>query len=122
PSRGTDGTAVIDATGLPVAAAVEAHSNLERLAVAAKASGDPRTLQQLRADAALDLLRAIPFRTTPTIDPVTAQADTIDRADQETLPTPTDPAGTNAADEARPGDGMAQSGGGVESERRAGLL
>ena len=76
-----DGTASIEASWLPAGPAVEAKSNIERLARAAKAAGDKRLMPQLRADAYLDLLRGIPFRLAPTVDAVTAQADAAERAE-----------------------------------------
>ena len=75
-------TATLIGSNLPVPRALAANNYLDRLAAAAKAAGDPRTLTQLRADAALDLLRGEAFRTTPTIDPLTEQADEDARAEQ----------------------------------------
>jgi hypothetical protein len=79
-----DGTASIFGTDLPVDRAAAADEYLTRLARAAKADGDVRTLAQLRADAYLDLLTGIAFRIQPSCDPVTAQADHQSRAAQAT--------------------------------------
>jgi hypothetical protein len=83
-----DGTGSIFGTDLPVDRAAAADEYLTRLARAAKADGDVRTLAQLRADAYLDLLTGIAFRTQPSCDPFTAQADHEHRTTQ-TPPPPT---------------------------------
>ena len=70
-----DGTAHLSGTNLPVDRAAAAEDRLDRLARAAKADGDTRTLDQLRADALLDTLAGIPFRLRPSTDPATAAAD-----------------------------------------------
>ena len=70
-----DGTGYLAGTDLPVHRAAAADDYLSRLARAAKAAGDPRTLSQLRADAYLDLLTGIAFRTHPSRDPITTHAD-----------------------------------------------
>jgi uncharacterized protein DUF222 len=70
-----DGTAHLSGTNLPVDRAAAAEDRLDRLARAAKADGDTRTLDQLRADALLDTLTGIPFRLRPSTDPATAAAD-----------------------------------------------
>ena len=80
-----DGTGRIDGSGLPAQVLIEAKQNVNRLARAAKAAGDPRTMRQLMADVVGDLLRCIPFRTTPTIDPITARADAEDLVDRAAL-------------------------------------
>ncbi len=77
----TDGTGYLTAAGLPVDRTAAANDYLNRLARAAKASGDVRTLEQLRTDACLDLLAGVPFRLYPSCDPVTAEADGIVRAE-----------------------------------------
>ena len=71
----TDGTAQLSAINLPPAAAVAAFNRVDRIARAAKSSGDVRTLPQLRADAALDLLSGRPFMLSPSLDPLTEKAD-----------------------------------------------
>src|SRR5437763_1593650 len=48
-----DGTAVINAVGLPVEQAAAAIERVDAFALAARLDGDPRSLQQLRADALL---------------------------------------------------------------------
>jgi hypothetical protein len=70
-----DGTAFLSGSDLPVDRAAAADDYLTRPARAPKAEGDPRTLQQLRADAFLDLLTGLAFRVRPSRDPVTAAAD-----------------------------------------------
>ena len=57
----TDGTAFLGACNLPPHLAAAAFNYLDRLARAAKALGDPRTLPQLRADVYLALLSGEPF-------------------------------------------------------------
>src|SRR5262245_55279426 len=61
----TDGTAFLAATNLPPHQARIAYNYLDRLARAAKAGGDPRTLPRLRADACLALLSGEPFTVRP---------------------------------------------------------
>jgi Domain of unknown function (DUF222) len=51
-----DGTAELGGVNLPPDRAAAAFNRLDRLAIAARSAGDPRTLTQLRADAMLDLL------------------------------------------------------------------
>src|SRR5512138_1711048 len=70
-----DGTARLSGLNLPVDRAAAAENRLDRLARAAKADGDVRTLDQLRADAMLDALTGEVFRLRPTHDPYTAHAD-----------------------------------------------
>jgi hypothetical protein len=74
-----DGTASIFGKDLPVDRAAAADY-LNRLARAAKAAGDVRTLAQLRADAYLDLLTGMAFCTQPNCDPITTRADEESRA------------------------------------------
>jgi hypothetical protein len=76
---GHDGTGYLSGSDLPIDRAAAADDYLTRLARAAKAGGDPRTLQQLRADAYLDLLTGIAFQTRPSCDPITHAADEEDR-------------------------------------------
>ena len=66
----TDGTAFLAGSNLPPHLARKAYNYLDRLARAAKALGDPRTLPQLRADAYLALLAGEPFRYQPPVDPL----------------------------------------------------
>jgi hypothetical protein len=80
-----DGTACIFGKDLPVDRAAAADDYLTRLARAAKAAGDVRTLAQLRADAYLDLLSGNALCTQPSCDPVTTQSDADSRAWAETL-------------------------------------
>ncbi len=61
-----DGTAVITGVGLPVEQAAAAVERVDAFALAARRGGDPRTLQQLRADVLLGLLAG----TWPGPDPV----------------------------------------------------
>jgi len=70
-----DGTTHLGGVNLPPHLAAAALDRLTRLARAAKAAGDPRTLNNLRADAFLDLLRGRPFGPQPTTDPLTRDAD-----------------------------------------------
>jgi hypothetical protein len=51
-----EGTAIINASGLPVEQAAAAIERVDAFALAARLDGDPRTLQQLRADALVGLL------------------------------------------------------------------
>ena len=53
---GQDGTAMLAGYGLPVHRAAAAAERIAAIAAAAKATGDPRSLDQLRADTFLDLL------------------------------------------------------------------
>ncbi len=78
-----DGTACLSGYNLPTDKALAAYDRLNRLARAAKSAGDARTLAQLRADAQLDLLAGIPFQLSPTIDPVTADADALHPTDAD---------------------------------------
>jgi hypothetical protein len=71
----TDGTAFLGASNLPPHQAAAAFDHLDRLARAAKAAGDPRTLPQLRADAYLAMLTGAPFRLQPPVDRINAAAD-----------------------------------------------
>jgi hypothetical protein len=72
---GMHGTACLSGYNLPTDKALAAYDRLDRLARAAKSAGDTRTLAQLRADAHLDLLAGTPFQLSPSIDPITAEAD-----------------------------------------------
>jgi hypothetical protein len=72
-----DGTAELVGTGLPPHRAAAAFDRVDRLARAARAAGDVRGLQQLRADAYLDLLAGVPFDVRPSRDPVTEAADAV---------------------------------------------
>src|SRR5258705_3086402 len=71
----SNGTAELGATDLPPDKAAAAFNRVDRMARAAKSSGDVRNLSQLRADAILDLLSGRPFVRNPSLDNVTAQAD-----------------------------------------------
>jgi hypothetical protein len=71
-----EGTAQLSGMNLPPDRAAAADNWIDRLARAAKADGDTRTLEQLRADAMLDLLAGLPFDLHPSLDPLTAAADT----------------------------------------------
>jgi hypothetical protein len=73
---GMHGTACLSGYNLPTDKALAAYDRLDRLARAAKSAGDTRNLAQLRADAHLDLLAGTPFQLSPSIDPITAEADT----------------------------------------------
>src|SRR5690606_37040533 len=70
-----DGTAILAGSHLPPHRAGAAYDRVDRLARAARAEGDARTLSQLRADAMLDLLIGLPFAVVPSVDPLTAEAD-----------------------------------------------
>jgi hypothetical protein len=67
----TDGTAELVFENLPPHLAVAAADRVKRIARAAKAAGDPRSLNQLRVDAALYILCGIPFALHPPADPFT---------------------------------------------------
>jgi hypothetical protein len=100
-----DGTGYLSGSDLPIDRAAAADDYLTRLARAAKACGDPRTLQQLRADAYLDLLTGIAFQTRPSRDPITHAADQEDRLRDEALQqqwaaTPNPPEQTSQVDSA----------------------
>jgi hypothetical protein len=71
----TDGTAELVFENLPPHLAVAAVDRVKRIARAAKAAGDPRSLNQLRVDAALYILCGIPFALHPPADPFTRSAD-----------------------------------------------
>ncbi len=71
-----EGTAQLSGMNLPPDRAAAADNWLDRLACAAKADGDIRTLDQLRADAMLDLLAGQTLHLRPSTDPVTTAADT----------------------------------------------
>ena len=83
--QSSDGTVDITGHQLPPHRAVAALNRLDRLARAAKADGDARTLPQLAADAFLDLLEGRPFHHQPTVDESTAAAEAA--ADRPTSPT-----------------------------------
>jgi hypothetical protein len=72
---GMHGTACLSGYNLPTDKALAAYDRVDRLARAAKSAGDTRNLAQLRADAHLDLLAGRPFQLSPSIDPITAEAD-----------------------------------------------
>lgn len=71
-----DGTATLSGVGLPPHRAAAAFDRVDRLARAARCAGDARTITQLRADAFTDLLTGTPFALAPSVDPLTAEADT----------------------------------------------
>jgi len=75
----SEGTASLGGVCLPPDRAAAAADRVERLARAAKADGDVRTLAQLRADAMLALLAGAPFTLRPPSDPHTDDADAEDR-------------------------------------------
>jgi hypothetical protein len=58
--RDHDGTAVLSGTGLPVDRSMAAWGRVDAIARWLKDTGDQRTLEQLRADVALDLLQGLP--------------------------------------------------------------
>jgi hypothetical protein len=114
-----DGTAQLNGINLPVDRAAAAEDRLNRLARAAKAGGDIRTIGQLRADAMLDLLTGITFRLHPSSDPYTTDADTeaadtgaADTRAAGTRAADTRAAGTRAADTRAAGTGEADTGAG----------
>ncbi len=74
-SLNNEGTAQLSGINLPPDRAAAADNWIDRLARAAKADGDTRTLDQLRSDAMLDLLAGLPFHLHPSLDPLTAAAD-----------------------------------------------
>src|SRR5215831_10256519 len=55
----SDGTASLIASWLPPDKAAAAYNHVDAIARASKASGDPRTLPQLRADVSVDLLAGV---------------------------------------------------------------
>jgi len=111
------GTAALGGSNLPPDRAGAAYDRLDALARAAKADGDPRTLNQLRADAMMDMLGGIVFTVRPSRDPVTSDADAA-------YPRPDDPADRRLIDHDRAratndgadGGGDAQPAGGGEAE------
>jgi hypothetical protein len=76
-----DGTAELAGVNLPPQLAAAAYDRINRLAKAARAAGDVRTLPQLRADAYLDLLIGKPFQLMPSTDVLTREADQMARDD-----------------------------------------
>jgi hypothetical protein len=97
----TDGTAFLAGSNLPPHLAAAAYDHLDRLARAAKAGGDPRTLPQLRADAYLAMLAGVPFRQQPPTDPMCAEGDTAAAASGEVVDDPDDLAGRTPPPEPR---------------------
>ena len=89
----TDGTAMLAGANLAPHRAAAAFDHVDRLARAAKAAGDPRTLPQLRADAYVALLTGQPFRRQPPTDPLTEHADTTAAAEGTVRDDPDDLAG-----------------------------
>ncbi len=79
----SEGTASLGGVCLPPDRAAAAHDRVHRLAGAAKASGDSRTLAQLRADAMLALLIGDPFTVRPPRDEHTRRADAEVNANAE---------------------------------------
>ena len=77
----SEGTAFLGGVCLPPDRAAAAADRVERLARAAKADGDVRTLAQLRVDAMLAVLAGVPFTLRPPGDPCTDSADAEDRED-----------------------------------------
>jgi hypothetical protein len=84
-----EGTAELGGTNLPPDRAAAAFDRIDVSARAAKADGDPRTLNQLRADTYLDLLAGVAFQTRPSRDPVTHTADQTNHPDAEPYATNT---------------------------------
>ena len=72
---GADGTASMGGSDLPAHRAAAGFDRVDRLARAARAAGDSRNLNQLRADVFLDLLQGLPFTVRPSSDPAVAEAD-----------------------------------------------
>src|SRR5262245_10702010 len=72
---GWNGTADLGGVNLPPDRAAAAAERIEALARAAKHDGDPRTLQQLRADFFIDCLAGDDCVIRPSRDPLTAAAD-----------------------------------------------
>src|SRR5262245_49889236 len=72
---GGNGTADLGGVNLPPDRATAAAERIEALARAAKHDGDPRTLQQLRADFFIDCLAGDDCVIRPSRDPLTAAAD-----------------------------------------------
>ena len=96
----TEGTAQLSGLNLPPDRAAAADNWIDRLARAAKADGDTRTLDQLRADAMLDLLAGIPFHLHPSFDPLTAAADTAAAAADRAADADADAASSGSASSA----------------------
>ena len=55
----TNGTAAVSGSNLPIDRAAAAYNHLDGIARATKAAGDPRTLDQIRADTFTDLLTGV---------------------------------------------------------------
>src|SRR5258705_6146259 len=70
-----DGTSQLSGVNLPPHLAIAVFNRIDRMARAAKSAGDTRTLEQLRADAYLDVLSGRPFVLSPSLDDLTAAAD-----------------------------------------------
>jgi len=90
-----DATATLSGLRLPPQRAAAAYDRVDTLARAAKADGDPRTLNQLRADTYLDLLTGIAFATHPSRDPITHTADLTHTA-EPAAPARAQPTGAGA--------------------------
>ena len=72
----SDHTARLTGQNLPTDRAAAAEDRIDRIARAAKADGDIRTLDQLRADVLLDVLAGRPIQLLrPSTDPLTDEAD-----------------------------------------------
>src|SRR5262249_34345473 len=86
------GTAQLAGSNLPPDRALAAFNWIDRAARAAKAAGDRRTLDQLRADAMLDRLSGRPFCLDlyPAMEPVPAAADQAARGGGRTNESPDD--------------------------------
>jgi len=95
---GMHGTACLSGYNLPTDKALAAYDRLDRLARAAKSAGDTRNLAQLRADAHLDLLAGTPFQLSPSIDPITAEADARHPRDPDDDPDSRSETGDREAD------------------------
>src|SRR5262245_14302869 len=81
-----DGTWLLGGRFLPAPQATAAYAHLDALASAHHHAGDPRGLDQLRADLFLDLLTGAPIPAPPNPDPAEQPAadDTADPADPAT--------------------------------------
>src|SRR5262245_20578005 len=100
-----DGTWLLGGRFLPAAEAIAAYGHLEALATALHNAGDPRSLDQLRADLLLELLSGKPVIVPPApAGPADANPD-ADPADPTEPPTPA----VDAALAERSGGGSASS-------------
>ena len=125
-----DGAAALFATSLPAPRAVAAFERVDAIARARRAAGDLRTLDQLRADAVLDLLEGVETAQSPILRrgvveisvpwaTLAGSAALGDPRDGQT-PRPPDDSGLRACSTAAAAAASAEAAGNAESARYAG--